>query len=359
MTDAKLLTDAELLLDGVPTHAALVLFGRRQSLGKQLPQAELIFEYRSDEANLNFQQREEFREGFFRYYERLWQFVNSRNDLQHYQDGFFRWEIPTFDEQVVREAILNAVSHRDYRLGGSVFVRQFPRRMDIVSPGGFPPGITPANILDRQNPRNRRIAEAFARCGLIERSGQGVDRMVAQSIKQSKPLPDFSDSDDYQVALVLRGEVQDPAFVRFLEKLGQERLRSFGTQDFLVLDHVRRDRRIPKVLSDRVEGLLEVGVIERVGRGRGARLMLSRALYAAMGATGAYTRKKGLDHETNKALLLKHLYDSRGQGCPLSELQQVLPALSDRQVQRLLRELLSDGKVELRGLRRWARWFGK
>ena len=231
--------------------------------------------------------------------------------------------------------------------------------MEIVSPGGFPPGITPDNILERQNPRNRRIAEAFSRCGLIERSGQGINRMVEQNVKQSKPLPDFSGSDDYQVRLVLRGDVQDPAFVRFLEKLGGERIQSFGTYDFLVLDYVRRERPIPDAYSERVEPLLDLGVIERVGRGRGARYLLSRALYAAMGATGAYTRKRGLDHETNKALLLKHLEGSRDKGCPLSELQQVLPSLSSRQVRRLLQELRDERKAEVKGQRRWARWFPK
>lgn len=81
-----------------------------------------------------------------------------------------------------REAILNPVTHRDYRMAGSVFVRQFPRRLDIVSPGGFPPGITPEDLLWRQSPRNRRIAETCARCGLVERSGQGANRMFEESI---------------------------------------------------------------------------------------------------------------------------------------------------------------------------------
>ena len=355
----QILSDAELVVGGQVTYAALILLGLHAALGKHLAQAEVIFEYRSSDASLPTQQRTEYRQGFFAYYEELWQGVNSRNDRQSYQDGLFRLEIPTFDEQVVREAILNAVSHRDYRLGGSVFVRQFPRRMEIVSPGGLPAGITPQNILDRQSPRNRRIAEAFARCGLIERSGQGINRMFEQSIKQSKPLPDFAGSDEYQVNLVLRGDVQDVAFVRFLEKLGAERLASFGTHDFLVLDCVRNERPIPEKLQDRIDRLLEFGVIERLGRGRGARLMLSRALYAVMGATGAYTRKRGLDHETNKALLFKHLSDSGSKGCPLRELQQVLPALSPSQVQRLMHELLGEGRARLEGRRRWARWYSQ
>lgn len=64
--------------------------------------------------------------------------MNLRNDIQHYQEGFFIFDIPTFNESVVREAILNAVSHRNYQLAGSVFIRQFPDRLVIESPGGLP-----------------------------------------------------------------------------------------------------------------------------------------------------------------------------------------------------------------------------
>lgn len=75
--------------------------------------------------------------GFDILYDNLWDTVKLRNDLQHYQEGFVMHPVPTFSEQSVREATLNAVSHRDYRHPGLVFVRQFPRRIEIVSPGGF------------------------------------------------------------------------------------------------------------------------------------------------------------------------------------------------------------------------------
>ena len=52
--------------------------------------------------------------------------------------------------------------------------------------GLFPPGITPDNILDQQLPRNRRIAETFARCGLIERSGQGAERIVEKCVRHGQ-----------------------------------------------------------------------------------------------------------------------------------------------------------------------------
>src|SRR5262249_16341770 len=155
-------------------------------------------------------------------YDEVWERISLRNDKQDLQAGFFVAPIATFNERPVREAVLNAVSHRDYQLGGSIFIRQFPRRLEIDSPGGLPLGITIATILDRQKPRNRRIAEIFTRCGLVERSGQGMNLIFEESIRQSKPVPDFSRTDQYQVGLTLFGTVENPAFVRFVEKVGRE-----------------------------------------------------------------------------------------------------------------------------------------
>ena len=354
--DRQTLSGAELLVDGQLNYAALILFGSHAALGRHLAQAEVVFEYRSGESAGPAQDREEYRSGFFAFHDALWSKINLRNDRQSYQDGLFRLEIPTFDEQAVREALLNAVSHRDYSLGASVFVRQFARRLEVVSPGGFPVGITPENILEQQHPRNRRVAEVFAKCGLVERSGQGANIMFERAVRQSKVLPSYAGSAAHEVRLTLEGTVRNPAFVRFIERLGEERLRTFSTHDFVALDHLQRDVAAPASLRDRLPGLLESGAIEAVGRGRGTRHILSRSMYAELGAKGTYTRKRGLDHETNKALLEKHLRDSTTAGAPLAELCQVLPALSESAVQRLLNELRAEGRGHVVGKRRWARW---
>lgn len=356
-SDEEVLRNAELLRDGRITIAALLLFGSRDALTRYLPQAEIVFEYRSSEAAGPAQDRAEFREGFLTIHDQLWERVNRRNDRQSYQDGLFRVEIPTFDEAIIREAILNAFCHRDYRLGGSSFVRQFSRRLEVISPGGFPPGVTPENVLDEQNPRNRRLAEALARCGLIERAGQGMNLMFERSVQQSKPLPDLTGTGPHEVRLTLRGNVTNPAFLRFIEQLGAERLASFDTRDLLVLERLQREETVPPELKSRLPHLLQAGVIESIGRGRGARYLLSRRFYAALGQKGAYTRRRGLDREENKALLLRHLREQGTLGCPMAELQQVLPALSRRQVNGLLTELRTEGLARLRGQRRWARWF--
>jgi ATP-dependent DNA helicase RecG len=353
----QLLSDAELIVPDGMTYAALILFGKREALGRHLAQAEVIFEYRSSEATGPAQYRHEFRQGFFSFYEELWKLVNLRNDRQHFQDGLFMWDILTFNEGAVREAILNAVSHRDYRMGGSVFIRQYPRRLEIVSPGGLPPGITTENILWEQAPRNRRIAEIFGRCGLVERSGQGMNRIYEACIRESKPKPDFTHTDTYHVWLTLNGEVQHPEFLRFLEKLGKERLESFTTQDLLVIDSIFRGEPVSGCFRGNLLQLVDSGVIEQISRGRGSRYILSRQFYEFIGKKGTYTRKKGLDRETNKTLLLKHIQDNQVHGSRMEEFREVLPSHSRNQIQFLLRELVKEEKIHVHGKTLGARWY--
>jgi ATP-dependent DNA helicase RecG len=350
----QLLIDAGLIDESSVKHAALILLGTEVGLRRHLPQAEVIFEYRSDEASTPYEERVEYRKGFFAFGEKLWQKIDSRNRSQHYQDGLFVWDVPTFSEGTVREAILNAVSHRDYGRQGSVFIRQYPLSIEIVSPGGLPDGITIDNILFRQAPRNRLIADALEKCGLVERSGQGMDLMFTESIKEGKRTPDLSGTDDYRVRVTINGEIQDPRFLVFLERIGKDRLASFSTSDLLALDYVHRGEAVPPGLKHQVQRLLDNGVIERVGLGRGVRHILSRQFYGFLGRRGAYTRERGLTRETSRALLLQHL---RTFGiATITDFEQVLPALSRSQIHSLLRSLRKEGKIRRVGEKRGSKW---
>jgi len=137
-------------------------------------------------------------------------------------------------------------------------------------------------------------------------------------------------------------------------EIGSERLALFTTHDFLVLDLVHREQRLPDTLRARLPTLVEQEVIERVGRNR---YILSHRFYSFLGKRGVYTRKRGLDRETNKALLLKHIQDNQKEGSKLQELMQVLPALSRDQVQKLLQDLKREGRIHNLGYTKAARWY--
>ncbi len=123
----------------------------------------------------------------------------------------------------MRQAILNAVSHRNYQLRELRVCSPGGSRLEVVSPGGLPPGITLENITDLGSHHAIRDShtEVFSKCGLVERSGQGVNRMFEESIKESKPRPDFAGTDDYQVALTLDGEVKILCLCAFWNELAE------------------------------------------------------------------------------------------------------------------------------------------
>ncbi|MGI6694878.1 MAG: ATP-binding protein [Christensenellales bacterium] len=350
----QLLLDSGAIVTAGISYAALILFGTQTALDKYLPQCEIVFEYRSSEASGPAQQRENFRVGFFACYEKLWELINLRNDKQHYQEGMFVFDIPTFNERVVREALLNAMSHRNYQLSGSIFIRQYRDRLIIENPGGLPVGVTLENILDRQSPRNRRIAEILALCGLVERSGQGMNLIYEWSIKEAKPLPDFQGTDEYFVRIILGGIVLDKRMLSVINRIGNSRMESLTTDDFLAINALFHEKKLAPHLQARLPHLIGMGIVERSGR---QKAVLSRSLYAAMGKSGTHTRLSGLDRETNKELIIKHLRENGETGAPLKELYDVLPSHNRNQLQTLLRQLKKEGRIRVKGRTSAARWF--
>ena len=350
----KLLQDAELILPKGVTYAALILLGTHAALGRFLAQAEVIFEYRSTPRPGPANQREEFRQGFLTFFDRVWDLVNSRNDKQHFLERMVMHPVSTFSEISVREALLNAVSHRDYRHPGSVFVRQFPRRIEIVSPGGFPPGITPDNILDQQLPRNRRIAETFARCGLIERSGQGADRILEECVRHGQPLPDYSHSDAHQVWLTLDGEIRDENFLKFLERVGDETLAVLDPHDFLILGLIASGKRLPIELQPHVPRLIELGILNRTGRGKP---ILSRKLSNVTEVRVSNTENQLVSLGPKQFRLLDYIQSRAEAGSAMEDLLKQFPDLSRTTIKRLLGELRAKGLSHSKGASRLARWF--
>ena len=259
---SQLLTDVEVIKDEGITYAALILFGTKAALGKYLSQAEVIFEYRPTNRPGPAAAREEFRMGFFLYFDKLWELINLRNDLLHYQNGPYVLPLPAYNERVVREAILNAVSHRNYQLSGSIFVKHYFNRLEIDSPGGFPHGITRDNIMFRQAPRDRLIAEVLARCGLVERAGQGMDFIYELCIREAKSLPDFLDSDEYIVRMRLEGSKLDEKLLAIFRKIG-DAAGNLSTEELMIINSLYRGQKLVPELREFLPGLLESGMVVR------------------------------------------------------------------------------------------------
>lgn len=351
-SDEQLLRDVEVIVEEGVTNAALILFGKRPALRKHLAQAELVFEYRSNEASGPAQDREDYQSCVFDYLDDLWERINRRNDKDSFQFDTQLIPVATFDERTIREVILNAIAHRDYQLGGNVYVRQYQRRIEVTSPGGLPLAVNLENILYRSSPRNRRIADLFLKCAMVERSGQGVNLMFETAIRQSNRLPDFRHTDAYQVGVIISGEVTDKPFLRFLRGFDENLLRHLGTEDWLAVDRVRQETPLPDELRECAFRLLELGLVVRGGQGQ---FILAEAYYRFSGKLERFERLRA--RERLKEQLIERLTEHTLDGVSRGQLDSQLDQVSYADLGRLLAELATEQRIHSRGEKKGTRWF--
>jgi ATP-dependent DNA helicase RecG len=174
------------------------------------------------------------------------------------------------------------------------------------------------------------------------------------SIKEAKLLPDFKGTDEHYVCITLNGLVIDKRMLVLINKIGNKRLEILSTDDFLVINTLFHERKLSDNLRSRTKRLIDMGIIEHTGRNK---YVLARSLYAVTGKSGVHTRLVGLDRETNKELILKHLKQNGDKGTPLNELYQVLPGHSRGQIQTLLRELRNEKKIYVTSNTSAGKWF--
>lgn len=176
--------------DGKVTRTGLLLFGKVDELQRRCPQHTVQYVYQPTPTNIG--RNEVMHSGLLNILEQIEQvFFGPANPEQELSFGMYKLRIPAFPvEDTVREAVLNAVTHRDYLDPGRVLVRHEPRELVITSPGGFIGGITPQNILRYESrTRNQTLALAFVKLGLVEQAGVGRRRIFIPPLSYGKRTP--------------------------------------------------------------------------------------------------------------------------------------------------------------------------
>ena len=345
----------------VPTLTGLLLVGRETSLRQLVPTHEFAFQVLAQQA-VRFN---EFRR--FPLLKALdWLGTNFRpyNPEEELQVGLFRVPVPKVDMGAFREAVANALVHRDYHGRGAVHVRLEDEALVVSNPGGLVDGVTLANLLVTEpRPRNPALADAMKRIGVVERSGRGVDKIYRGLLKFGRPAPDYSYTNAQSVVLRLPTSAADLDFCQ--QVLEQERrsgaplpidslialtaLRSAKrvTADELA-EHIQRDAVSAKRT---LEALTEAGLIEAHGTTRGRSYTLSASLYQASGDKAAYTRQAGFTPIQHEQMVLSYV-QQHGQ-IRRAEVME-LCRLSTDQAAKLLKKLKNDGTIVQHGKNRGA-----
>ncbi|PJF47420.1 MAG: transcriptional regulator [Chloroflexi bacterium] len=182
---------------GQPTVAGILLFGKNPQAF--LPQSGVVFvkfpgvEPRGEGGRVGYGRREEINGPLARVIERTWQVILEEMRVGAIVKGLEREEVLEYPEFAVREALVNAVCHRDYRLRGRrIEVRKYADRLEIISPGGLAGYITLDNIIEEHFSRNPRLVQGLFQWGYIEELGLGIDRMIEDMVAAGHPAPKFN-----------------------------------------------------------------------------------------------------------------------------------------------------------------------
>ncbi len=277
---ARILSDLNLAKDNQLTYAALLLLAKSEVIKKYLPQAQIIWEYRNEESQIHHDSRHVIIAPLFIAIKQLWALINQpalNKKHPFLQAGGYIVNVFGFNEEVIREAILNAIAHRDYKISSEIVIKQYPSKIEFSNPGGFPKGVTLDNlIIVNSTPRSRLMTEILEKTGLVERSGQGIDKIYAYTLAEGKRIPDYTKSDYFQVVLSLSSIIEDSAFHMFIRPFYKDGILTLGVDEILVLYYIKKN--IDKDFNRGVlDNLREKGLLNNDSQGR---LILSPRYYA-------------------------------------------------------------------------------
>lgn len=277
-----------------------------------------------------------------------------RNQEVELMIGAVRAGIPDYSRAGFREAVHNALVHRDYTVAGAIHVFWRDDELEITSPGGFPDSVSISNLLvTAPRPRNPVLADAFKRIGLVERTGRGIDTIYEGQLRYGRPSPDYARSSGGSVQVVLPGGPANLRLARFIIERDLPN-RPVTVEEMLIVNAVDRERRLSVTRAAELvqkgeaaaravlERLVEAGVLEARGERSNRVYRFTAATYRAIGPASAYTRASGFEPLQQEQMVLAHLRAHRRiTRSDVSELCQ----LTSEGAKSLLRRLLRRAQI--------------
>ena len=345
-------------VDGIrrPTLAGLLLMGREELLRQHVPAHEVAFQVLS---GTEVQVNEFSRKPLLQIFENIERLFSARVVEKEFQAGLFRVSVPNYDRRMFREALVNALVHRDFARLGAVHIRLDDDGLTISNPGGFVEGVTLDNLLVTEpRPRNPLLADIVKRIGLAERTGRGIDRIFEGVLRYGRPAPDYARSNAHSVVLRISNAEPDMAFMELVIREEERSARPMPIDSLITLSRLRYERRLtiadlaPSIQkTDQetravLERLVEVGLVDAHGVGRGRTYTLSARVYRKTGQKAAYVRQAGFDPIQQEQMVMSYI-EKHGEirRAEAAELCQISPF----QATRLLKRLTQDGKIIAKG----------
>lgn len=279
----QILLGLGLIRDGELLNAAVVLFGRADRLMSSYPQCLLRMARFPGRTKADFLDNRQEVGNAFEIFVRAQQFLRDHLPVagRVVPDLFERIDDPIYPPEALREALANAICHRDYAIGGgAVSVAIYDNRLEISSSGILPFGLTAEDLTHshQSRPWNPLIAQVFYRRGLIESWGRGTLKMLELAEQAGLVPPEFEVSGGE--VLVRFWPISDISSTRDrhdLSTLQRELLQILARTGPTSLNQIRsllRSETPVRTVQDNLQMLRRLELVDLVGAGRGARWML-------------------------------------------------------------------------------------
>ena len=328
------------------TYACLILLGKKEIIQTKLPQCKVVWEFRNLPSQIHFDTKIVIEEPFFVAINEVWKLINQPilNKKYPIQSEAYIFDLYDFNEEVVREAILNAMAHRDYTISSEILIKQYPKKIIINNPGGFPKGVTLDNLLIvNSTPRSRLMTEILEKTGLVERSGQGVDKIYSIMLSEGKLPPDYTASDTYQVSLTLNAEIIDKSFHIYINTYQKsDKEPKLGVEQIITLYKIRNGL-FQNLKIDIVGQLEKLGLILRTSNAS-SKYVLNSDFYL-LEEQNKQIGKRYIKSEISDILL--NIQDNE---LKIGDLEENLSEkLNRNQIKYLLTKLKEDGIINTFG----------
>lgn len=346
------------------TVAGLLFVGKEQAINRLLPQVEVIYLHYSESNLEEYDARLDMKAPIISVIDRLSEKIQDSNRIVNVQVGLFRLEIVDFPEKVFQEALLNALSHRDYQSQGAVYVKHYPDKIVIENPGAFLDGITENNIITHPSvPRNKLIAETLQHLKYVQRTGQGVDIIFREMISSGKPFPEYKSYND-AVSLTIYSAIDDIDFVKFIANEENGLSRSFSLSELMILRYLKDNRKITMSEAESLiqeardqaqnacNNLKRYGLIELSGN----EYMLTAKIYDELKNSVDYTKDKAIQYIKAREMILEYIRD---RGFINNELVRELCGFSQKQARIILQRMRKENLIELSEKGRYAKYIIK
>lgn len=261
---AKMQTLGMVSADGIYTNVAMLLSDQCSSTIKAA-----TF---SGTDKSSFQDRREFGGSLFQQMEEMYAYLDLRNQTKATIKGLYRNDIRDYPEEALREALLNSLVHRDYSFSASTLISVYDDRIEFVSVGGLPDGISLDDILLGLSVcRNPKLAAIFYRLELIEAYGTGIPKiMKAYDESGLKPKIEVT-SNAFRITLPNRNAaVKESAAASEALKSREDRILSFiETNGYIVRSDAQELLDVSQATANRIlKRMAANGLLYQEGNGR-------------------------------------------------------------------------------------------